>query len=110
MNIKRANFLIGRKSDRDMAYNLRPLPTFDKSLDKLDNNISRRVIEKLDRLAENPALIPRPMGGLPKDLIGLHKTRVGDWRVFFWVNHEKKEIVLYFVEHRDEIYKRLYKK
>ena len=92
-----------------MAYNLKPLPTFDKSLDKLDNNVARRVIEKLDRLAENPILIPRPMGGLSKDLIGLHKTRVGDWRVFFWVNHEKKEIVLYFVEHRDEIYKRLYR-
>lgn len=93
-----------------MAYSLRPLPTFDESLSKLDSNIARRVIEKLDRLAENPTLIPRPMGGLPKDLIGLHKTRVGDWRVFFRVNHEKKEIVLYFVEHRDEIYKWLYRK
>ncbi len=93
-----------------MAYSLRPLPTFEKSLSKFDDNIAQRVIEKLDRLAENPALIPRPMGGLPKDLAGLHKTRVGDWRVFFWVDHDKKEIILYFVEHRDEIYKWLYKR
>lgn len=54
MNIKRANFLIGTKLERDMAYNLKPLPTFDQSLNKLDKNIARRVIEKLDRLAENP--------------------------------------------------------
>lgn len=93
-----------------MAYSLKPLSAFDKSLSKLDSIIARRVIEKLNRLAENPALIPRPMGGLPKDLIGLHKTRIGDWRVFFWVDHEKKELVLYFVEHRDEIYKWLYRK
>jgi len=92
-----------------MIYNLKPLPTFDESLNKLDNNIAQRVIEKLDRLAKNPTLIPRPMGGLPKDLIGLHKIRVGNWRVFFWVNHEKREIILYFVEHRDEIYKQLYR-
>jgi len=50
------------------------------------------------------------MGGLPKDLVGLHKIRIGDLRVFFWVDHNKKEIVLYFVSHRDEIYKWLYKR
>ena len=93
-----------------MAYSLRPLQTFENSLIRLDANIARRVIKKLEMLAENANLIPGPMGGLPKDLAGLHKIRVGDWRVFFWVNHEKKELVLYFVEHRDGLYKWLYRK
>jgi len=93
-----------------MAYSLRPLQTFENSLIRLDANIARRVIKKLEMLAENSSLIPRPMGGLPKDLVGLHKIRVGNWRVFFWVNHEKKELVLYFVEHRDGLYKWLYRK
>lgn len=28
---------------------------------------------------------------LPKDLEGLQKYRIGDWRILFWVDHKKKE-------------------
>ena len=93
-----------------MAYNIRPLPSFERSLAKLDTGAAKRVIAKLEMLVENPLAIPSPMGNLPKDLMGLRKIRVGDWRVFFWVDHGKKEIVPYFVGNRAEIYKWLYRK
>jgi len=44
---------------------------------------------------------------MPDDLSGLQKYRIGDWRVLFWVDDSKKEITLYSVKHRKEIYKKL---
>jgi mRNA-degrading endonuclease RelE of RelBE toxin-antitoxin system len=40
-------------------------------------------------------------------LQGLQKYRIGDWRVLFWVDHQRQAITLYTVEHRSRIYKRL---
>ena len=93
-----------------MAYNVRPLASFERGLERLDKQIARRIIGKINSLADNPESIGRPMGGLPKDFAGLHKLRVGDWRVFFWVDHGNKELILYLVDHRDDIYKSLYRK
>lgn len=92
-----------------MGYSVRPLPSFERSLDTLDKQIARRILGKIDRLAENSELVKGPMGNMPKDLAGLHKVRVGDWRVFFWVDHEKKELVLYDIDKRDHVYKNLFK-
>ena len=50
------------------------------------------------------------MGNLPLDLRGLHKIGVGDWRLFFWADHEKKEVVPYDVDKRDKAYKHLYRR
>lgn len=47
---------------------------------------------------------------MPKDLAGLHKVRVGDWRVFFWVDHKNKDLVLYDIDKRDYVYKKLFKR
>lgn len=93
-----------------MGYSVRPLPSFERSLDTLDKQIARRILGKINRLAENPELVKGPMGNMPKDLAGLHKGRVGDWRVFFWVDHEKKELVLYDIDKRDHVYKNLFKR
>ncbi|OGF85388.1 hypothetical protein A2Z63_00030 [Candidatus Giovannonibacteria bacterium RIFCSPLOWO2_02_44_8] len=92
-----------------MAYSIRPLVSFERTLRKLDKQIARRVIEKLEALAENPGIIGSSMANLPKDLSGLHKVRVGDLRVFFWVDHRKEEIVPYVVDRRDIMYKNFYR-
>ncbi|MEK7162499.1 MAG: type II toxin-antitoxin system RelE/ParE family toxin [Patescibacteria group bacterium] len=93
-----------------MAYSIRPLDSFENSFKKLDRQIARRAIQKLENLAQNPEIIGGPMANLPKDLAGLHKARVGDWRVFFWVDRNRKEIVPYLVDRRDIIYKKLFEK
>jgi mRNA-degrading endonuclease RelE of RelBE toxin-antitoxin system len=49
----------GRKLNLGMAYNVRSLSSFDKSLSKLDDAIALRVVEKISRIAENPDTIPR---------------------------------------------------
>lgn len=93
-----------------MDYSVNPLFSFERELARLDNQVVQRVLKKIDDLAQNPQKIGSPMGNLPKDLLGLHKLRVGDWRVFFWVSHEKKELILYFIGNRADAYKNLYRK
>ena len=93
-----------------MAYSIRPHRSFERPFSKLSRNDRQRVAEKLEYLAMHPDTIGTPMGNLPPDLRGLHKIRVGDRRLFFWVDREKHEIVPYDVDKRDKAYKHLYRK
>ena len=93
-----------------MAYSIRPHHEFEQSFSKLTQADKERMVEKLDHLAQYPETIGAPMGNLPPDLRGLHKTRVGNWRLFFWVDRGKKEIVPYDIDRRDKAYKNLYRK
>ncbi len=87
-------------------YQIETTPTFDEDIKKLDSQVAKRIIRKVEWLAKNPKLLKCPVKYLPKDLEGLQKYRIGDWRIYFWVNHKKKVITLYGVEHRGKAYKR----
>lgn len=39
-----------------MTYSVKPLPSFERSLEKLDKQVARRVLEKIERLAENKGI------------------------------------------------------
>ena len=87
-------------------YQIRTTPTFDADVRKLDRQIAKRVIQKIEDLVEKPELLRNYLKYMPTDLANLQKYRIGDWRVLFWVNHQKKELTLYGVEHRSKAYKR----
>ena len=87
-------------------YQIKTTPTFDKDIKKLDRQIAKRIIKKIELLAKNPKLLRYSVKYLPKDLEGLQKYRIGDWRILFWIDHKKKEIILYGVDHRKLIYKK----
>lgn len=87
-------------------YRIETTPTFEEDIKKLDRQVAKQVIEKMEYLAEHPEFLRFKVKYLPKHLRGLQKYRVGDWRVLFWVDHQKKEITLYGVDHRGTIYKR----
>lgn len=88
-------------------YSLETTPTFDKDIKKLDQTLAKRIIAKLEFLAEHPELLHNTLAYLPKDLDGLQKYRIGDWRVLFWVNNKRGAITLYGVDNRGHIYKKL---
>ena len=90
-----------------MTYDITPLALFERSFSKIQRADQKRIAEKLDRLASHPETIGASMKNLPPDLRGLHKIRVGDWRVFFWADHSKQEITLYDLDWRDKAYRRL---
>ncbi|MBI2644196.1 MAG: type II toxin-antitoxin system RelE/ParE family toxin [Candidatus Wildermuthbacteria bacterium] len=90
-------------------YRIRTTLTFDAYIKKLDRPIAKRIIDKVEQLADSPKLLRHTLKYLPQDLANLQKYRVGDWRVLFWVDHSRKEITLYGVEHRSRVYKRFRK-
>ena len=88
-------------------YRIDTAPEFDEDIENLDPAVAQRVIRKLEWLAEHPESLRFPLRHLPEGLKGLHKYRVGDYRVLLWVDHEAKVLTLYGVRHRDDIYGRL---
>ena len=74
-----------------------------KSLKKLDNSVSQRIIEIIERLAEDP--IPHDS----KRIIGIKekvfRLRVGKFRVLYRVNYENFCIVIIDIDTRERVYK-----
>ena len=69
----------------------------------LDKTVAQHILNKLKWLAENfTELTPEPLGDKLK---GLFKLRVGNYRVFYSFNREKRSITIHLVGHRREIYK-----
>jgi mRNA-degrading endonuclease RelE of RelBE toxin-antitoxin system len=92
-----------------MTYNILATPEFEKDYKSLPNDIKKRVIEKINKLVQQPELMKFPLKYMPDSLKGLQKYRIGNYRLLFIPDREKKEIVLYGIAHRKEIYRRLKK-
>lgn len=84
-------------------YRIEFLPEASTEVAALDKAVAQRVLNKLKWLAENFAeLSPEP---LSDKLKGLFKLRVGNYRVFYSFNRERRIITVHLVGHRREIYK-----
>jgi mRNA-degrading endonuclease RelE of RelBE toxin-antitoxin system len=88
-------------------YELVTTPQFDADIGALDSPVAQRILKKLKWLREHPEVLRSGLKHMPEDLRGLKKYRVGDYRVFLWVDHDAQKIALYGVEHRRSAYKRL---
>jgi len=86
------------------VYRIETTPEFDEDLRNLEREIAQRVIRKVEWLAQHPEALQLPLRHLPGDLKGLHKYRVGDYRVLLWVDHDAEVLTLYGVRHRSEVY------
>ncbi len=85
-------------------YKVEYRPEADKNLEKLSKSIKERIIKKicwLSKYIENIRL--EILGGKYKNL---YKLRIGAWRVIYDINPPQKLIIVYFIGHRKEIYKR----
>ena len=78
----------------------------DTQLAALDSAIGASVERKIAWLAENAAaVIHRRLVGMPDDLAGLCKLRVGDWRILYWNYPSQTLIRIYRIQHRSEVYR-----
>lgn len=85
-------------------YRVEVTPDFEKDLKRLDRETSLRIIKKIEWVSEHSEVLRFPLKNPPKDLKGLQKYRIGDYRVLLWVDHRNRAITLYGVEHRRSIY------
>ncbi|HEY5296388.1 MAG TPA: type II toxin-antitoxin system RelE/ParE family toxin [Verrucomicrobiae bacterium] len=72
-----------------------------KSLCRLPENIQTRIARSMLGLAENP----RPSGVVKLSGREAWQIRIGDYRVIYTIDDAKKEVVIYAIGHRREIYR-----
>jgi mRNA-degrading endonuclease RelE of RelBE toxin-antitoxin system len=73
-----------------MAYRVEVGSKARAQLDELDATVGAAVERKIIWLAENAAaMIHRRLVGMPDDLAGLCKLRVGDWRILYCLSSGK---------------------
>jgi mRNA interferase RelE/StbE len=84
-----------------MTYNVDILRSAQKRLDKVDDPIRRRIIDRIRALADDP----RPAGC--KKLSGrpAWRLRIGTYRVIYEVHDQKLLVLVVDVGHRREIYR-----
>ena len=89
-----------------MSYRVEIGSRADAQLAELDSAIGASVERKILWLAENAAvMIHRRLVGMPEDLSGLCKLRIGDWRILYWVYHREEIVRVYRIQHRSEVYR-----
>lgn len=89
-----------------MAYRVEVGSRADAQLAELDSAIGASVERKIAWLAENAAaVIHRRLVGMPDELAGLCKLRVGDWRILYWNYPSQTLIRIYRIQHRSEVYR-----
>jgi mRNA-degrading endonuclease RelE of RelBE toxin-antitoxin system len=90
-----------------VTYRVEVTPEFERDLAHLAPETARRILKKIEWLAARPETIPAPMKHLPRDLAGLRKYRIGDYRGVFWLRPSRHVLTLYGVEHRRSAYRDL---
>ncbi|MEW6529453.1 MAG: type II toxin-antitoxin system RelE/ParE family toxin [Thermodesulfobacteriota bacterium] len=78
-------------------------PSVEKDLRTLPQQIVARVIRHIEELGETP--FPRQS----TKLIGaeqLFRIRVGHYRMIYSVDNEKKQVLVHYVRHRREAYRK----
>jgi mRNA interferase RelE/StbE len=73
-----------------------------QDLDKLDDEVARRVLTKIRWLGENfESIQPESLVG---GFAGLFKLRAGDHRIIYLPDRERNVLTILLVGHRREVY------
>ena len=76
----------------------------DNDLADLPKNAVVRIWQRLELLKQEP--FPRQALKL-EGSEGLHRLRVGDYRIIYGVDVKSKVVVVHHIRHRREVYRRL---
>jgi mRNA interferase RelE/StbE len=74
-------------------------PKAAKELQKIEKQIRTRIIESAKQLCESPNKLGKPLK--QSDYLSL---RVGDYRVIYEINQDKKQAVILFIGYRSKVY------
>lgn len=89
-------------------YQIIYTPEAEYDLDELDKTIKEQTVKKTEWLGENAAFIfHHQLSSLPDELKNLCRVRVGDWRILYWVYHDRETIKIYGIKHRSSAYKKI---
>jgi len=84
-------------------YEIRILDEAIRDLKRLDKPIARRIVQRINWLAENLDEVQREL--LTGNLTEFYKFRVGAYRVLYQVLEDEAILVIHQIGHRREIYR-----
>ena len=85
-----------------MSYFIKQYRGFEKDFERLEDLMQLRILNVLERLRVNPFYNIKHL----KDVkTGVYCARIGDYRLRFDIFPQEKEIFLYRVRHRREVYR-----
>ena len=82
----------------EITYDKQPI----KFLKKLDKNIVKRILDKVDVVFAN-----EPVPSDAKRIFGEHgvfRIRIGDYRILYRIDYEKNMIVIFKIDKRENVY------
>jgi len=83
-------------------YEVEFRPQATQDFEKLDRAVADRLLKKLRWLAQNfDSIKPESLTG---PFAHLFKLRVGNYRVIYEINFQKKALVVRIIGHRREVY------
>ncbi len=85
-----------------MIFSIRIKGSAAKELERVAKPNRARIIEAIDRLAENPFL----GNALKGELRGLRRLRVGDYRVLYEVQDDALLVLVVRIAHWRDVYRR----
>ena len=85
-----------------MSFSIRIKGSAAKELRRVAKPERQRIVEAIDRLAENPF----SGNSLKGELRGLRRIRAGDYRVVYEVQNDVLVVLVVRVAHRRDVYRR----
>ena len=82
-------------------YQIKLISQAQKDLDQLPATIFQLVKRVIIKLGENP----RPVGSIKLTNREGYRQRVGDYRILYRIDDKAKEIYIYRVKHRKDVYR-----
>jgi mRNA interferase RelE/StbE len=85
-------------------YSIRFKSSVEKDFSQLTKKVVTRVLAQIESLKSDP--YPRQAVKL-SGADELYRIRVGDYRIIYGVDTESKQIMIHYVRHRREVYRKL---
>ncbi|MCX5666119.1 MAG: type II toxin-antitoxin system RelE/ParE family toxin [Candidatus Omnitrophica bacterium] len=84
-----------------MKYCVKIIPKAEKDLDAVSGHEFDAIKKKILALSDNP----RPFGCKKLTADEGYRLRSGDFRIVYRIDDQVKEVVIYRVKHRKEVYR-----
>ena len=86
-----------------MTYTIITPKSVQKQLDALPKEVYKRIVPKIQNLAENP----RPTGAIKlKGFDNQYQIRVGNYRIRYEIEDKKLIVLLLQCKHRKDVYRK----
>ena len=75
-----------------------------KDLKKLEKALVQRILNSIELLSDD--LTPRNSKKL-KGVENIYRIRVGKYRIVYEINQNRNTIIIYYIRHRDDVYRNI---